>query len=74
MSKVIYGPVNTSRRAWWDELHHLESGGYDSKSIQVYEADADVQVTGLLDAHGQPLVRMVRKVPIGFKWSSEDES
>jgi hypothetical protein len=72
MSKVFYR--SAKHCAWWDELQHQECQVSDPKSIQVYEADADVQPTGLLDVQGQPLMRVTKKSPIGFKWSTDQIS
>lgn len=42
---------------FWDDAH----------GVTVFEADDGPQETGLLDAHGNPLYRLVERRPIGFR-------
>jgi hypothetical protein len=72
VSKIKYVAASQAQRAWWDDLYHLDRrpAGYDS--VVVIEAGADPQPTGLLDAQGNPLFRLVEKAPMGFRASNED--
>ena len=50
-------------RAWQNECGE---GWQDRPSITIYEPDDEAQDTGLLDACGNPLFRVVDRAPIGF--------
>lgn len=73
MSKLVHISAQGNRLAWWDELDQLDGNASDPKSIQVYEAESEMRPTGLLDAHGQPLFRITKRTPIGFRWSEADD-
>ena len=67
MSKVKYISGSFTRRAWWDDLYHLDPRSAGAGGVQVFEAANDPQPTGLLDAHGNHLFRVIEKQPIGFR-------
>jgi hypothetical protein len=66
VSKVSYVTASTRQRAWWDDLYQLDRTPMGFDRIQVYEAGNESQPTGLLDAQGDQLFRVVQKRPIGF--------
>jgi hypothetical protein len=49
-------------RAWQDDY----GGWQDRPTATVYEPDDAPQETGLLDALGNPLFRVVDRAPLGF--------
>ena len=55
-----------AKRAWWDDLYHLDPRSFGIDRVQVLETSDDPQPTGLLDAHGNELFRVIEKRPIGF--------
>ncbi len=72
MSKVKYITASAPQRAWWDDLYQLDRmpAGFDR--VTVFETGDDPRPTGLLDAQGNQLYRMVEKQPIGFRVLREE--
>ena len=52
-------------RQWWS--HELEEEMAAPTTITIVEADHEPQETGLLDSHGNPLYRVPKRRPIGFR-------
>jgi hypothetical protein len=67
VSKVKYVAGSRAQRAWWDDLYQLDSRPTGFDRVTVLEASDDPQPTGLLDASGNQLYRIVEKQPIGFR-------
>ncbi len=72
MSKVSYVTASTGQRAWWDDLYQLDRTPIGFDRIQVHEAGNESRRTGLLDARGNELYRVIKKRPIGFTVPKED--
>lgn len=66
MTKVKYSPA-AAPHAWWDDLYQLDRQPVGFDRVQVLETEHDPRPTGLLDAQGRPLYRIVEKQPIGFR-------
>ena len=66
MSKVKYIAASTTQRAWWDDLYQLDRAQTGFDRVQVLEASDYPRPTGLLDAQGNELFRVIEKHPIGF--------
>ncbi len=71
MGNVKYVTLSRARRAWWDDLYHLDPRSTGIDRVQVLETAQDPQPTGLLDLHGNELFRVTEKQPIGFTVLSE---
>jgi hypothetical protein len=67
VSKVKYIAASRAQRAWWDDIYQLDRGQIGFDRVQVLESCTDPQPTGLLDANGNALFRLVEKEPIGFR-------
>jgi hypothetical protein len=67
VSKVRYIAASQAQRAWWDDLYQLDRRPAGFDRVHVLETDAEPQATGLLDAQGNPLYRIIEKQPIGFR-------
>ena len=52
-------------RKYWDS--ELEEEIVSPTTMMVHEEDETCEDTGLLDHHGNPLVRVSEKQPIGFR-------
>ncbi len=53
--------------AWWDEYN------FDAPThLSVYECDTHPEPTGLLDEHGNELVRCYERRPIGFQVGTDN--
>jgi hypothetical protein len=72
VSKVKYVAGSTAQRAWWDDLYQLDSRPTGFDRVTVLETADDPQPTGLLDANGNHLFRIVEKQPIGFRVLKEE--
>ncbi len=72
VSKIKYVAASEAQRAWWDDLYQLDRRPAGFDRVVVLEAGADPQPTGLLDAQGNPLYRLVEKEPIGFRLLTEE--
>jgi hypothetical protein len=67
VSKVRYIAASQTQRAWWDDLYQLDRRPAGFDRVHVLETDAEPQSTGLLDAQGNLLYRIIEKQPIGFR-------
>jgi len=72
VSRVRYVAAPGAQRAWWDDLYQLDRRPAGFDRVVVLEGGADPQPTGLLDAQGNPLYRLIEKQPIGFLPLQED--
>jgi len=72
VGKVKYVRASTSPRAWWDDLYQLDRTPAGFDRVQVLETSIDPCPTGLLDAQGNELFRVVEKDPIGFRLVKEE--
>jgi hypothetical protein len=72
VSKVKYIAASNAQRAWWDDLYQLDSRPAGFDRVVVLETGADPQPTGLLDAQGNELFRIVEKQPMGFRPLKEE--
>jgi hypothetical protein len=72
LSKVKYIAASTPQRAWWDDLFQLDRNPTGFDRVQVLEASACPRPTGLLDAQGNELFRVIEKRPIGFRPLKEE--
>ena len=72
MSNVKYITASTAERAWWDDLYQLDRRPTGFNRVQVVESGSDPQPTGLLDAQGNQLFRVMEKRPIGFRVLREE--
>ena len=55
----------TKPRAVW--VSELEEECPDMPALTVFEPDGEPQPTGILDAQGNELFRMLERKPIGFR-------
>jgi len=67
VSEVTYISASTAPRAWWDDLYQLDRTTIGFDRMQVYETGTESRPTGLLDAQGNHLYRVIKKRPIGFR-------
>jgi hypothetical protein len=67
VSKVKYVAGASAQRAWWDDLYQLDSRPSGFDRVTVHETSDEPQPTGLLDANGNQLYRIIEKEPIGFR-------
>jgi hypothetical protein len=67
VNKVKYIAAPAPQRAWWDDLYQLDRMPTGFDRVQVLEAGDDPRPTGLLDAQGNQLFRVIEKQPIGFR-------
>ncbi len=72
MSKVKYVTAPKAPRAWWDDFYQLDRTPVGFDRVQVLESGTDPCPTGLLDAHGNELFRVIEKQPIGFRVLREE--
>lgn len=63
MRRYVARPTS---REWWDDEPMLPH-------LTVYEPDDRPRETGLLDQHGNELVSVPERRPIGFVWLKERE-
>ncbi|MGA7329634.1 MAG: hypothetical protein WBX25_35425 [Rhodomicrobium sp.] len=66
MSERSYSAASAAQRAWWDDLYQLDRTPIGFDRIQVHDAGNECRRTGLLDARGNELYRVIKKHPIGF--------
>jgi hypothetical protein len=66
VSEVSYISASAAQHAWWDDLYQLDRTPIGFDRIQVYETGTESRPTGLLDAQGNHLYRVIKKRPIGF--------
>jgi hypothetical protein len=66
VSEVSYIAASTAQRAWWDDLYQLDRRPVGFDRIQVHETGTEPRPTGLLDAQGNELYRVIKKRPMGF--------